>query len=211
MELYGTRLSPWVMRVLLAARAKGHALELVAPEGGVKGPDYLALNPIGKVPTLVDGDLVLPESQIIAEYLDATLSGPALMPTDPAAAARVRLLARLADFYAAPALVPLFQARENPGAVAGAKAELAVALGHIEHFRKAGDAFAVGDSFTLADAALVPFCFFIEALDGQLGTGALLAARPGLAAWWARVKTHEAAAWALAEQAAELRARFAAA
>lgn len=211
MKLYGSRLSPWVMRVLLAARAKGHDLELVAPDGGTKGAAYLALNPIGKVPTLADGDLVLPESQIIAEYLDAKLGGPALMPADPAAAAKVKLLARLADLYAAPALGPLFQARENPGGVDAAKQLLEAALGYIEHFRNAGDRFAVGDSFSLADAALVPFFFFIDALDGQLQTGALVAARPGLAAWWSRIKTHDAAAWALAEQGAALRVHFAAA
>jgi glutathione S-transferase len=37
--------------------------------GDLRQPDYLALSPNGKVPTLVDGDLVLSESNAIMQYL----------------------------------------------------------------------------------------------------------------------------------------------
>ena len=48
-----------------------------------KRPEYLALNPNGVVPTLVHGDRVLYESNVITEYLDDVFPGPRLYPADP--------------------------------------------------------------------------------------------------------------------------------
>jgi glutathione S-transferase len=48
-----------------------------------KRPDYLALNPNGVVPTLLHGERVLYESNVITEYLDETFPGPRLYPSDP--------------------------------------------------------------------------------------------------------------------------------
>lgn len=53
-------------------------------------PDYMRLNPEAVVPTLLDGDLVLVESSLIAEYLDKTYNEARFMPKDPAREARVR-------------------------------------------------------------------------------------------------------------------------
>ncbi len=53
-------------------------------------PDYLALNPNGDVPTLVDGELVLVESSLILEYLDREYNDGKLMPRGRAAEATAR-------------------------------------------------------------------------------------------------------------------------
>lgn len=53
-------------------------------------PDYLALNPAGVVPTLIDGDLTVVESSLILEYLDRSYNGSALMPKTPAEEASAR-------------------------------------------------------------------------------------------------------------------------
>ena len=50
------------------------------------------LNPYNTVPTMVDRDLVLYESNIINEYLDERLPHPPLMPVDPVSRARARLM-----------------------------------------------------------------------------------------------------------------------
>lgn len=210
MILYGGKLSPFVMRPLLVSRAKGAEVPLAMFEGGIKCPEYLALCPTGKMPLLVDGDLALPESQVIADYLDAVLPGPALLPADPRAAARVKLLIRLADVYMVPALGGLFRGRENPAGVPDALKAMGEALGYIEHYRSADDDFAVGGSFTQADAALIPLFFFLDALDGPMPTKALVAARPGLAAWWDRARASDLGAQAVAEQAEGLKAMMAA-
>jgi len=54
-------------------------------------PDYLAINPKGLVPVLVDGGATIPESSVINEYLDDKHPEPALKPRDPAARAAMRL------------------------------------------------------------------------------------------------------------------------
>ena len=208
MKLYGVHLSPFVMRPLLVARAKGHDLALDMPEGGIKSADFLAMSPMAKMPLLHDGDFRLPESQVIAEYLDAALSGPKMIDADPKTAARQRLLCRLADVYIVPEIGGLFNARDKPEALAPALEKLSLAMGYIEHFRSAGDTFAIGDSFSIADAALVPIFFFFDAFAG-LGAAALIADRTGLAAYWARAKASDLGSRAIAEQAAGLKAMMA--
>ena len=205
-HIYGGALSPFVMRPVLAARAKGLDISPEAFEGGIKSDAYRALTPMAKMPLLVDGNFALPESQVIADYLDAALPGPALMPADAQAAARVRLIIRLADLNLVPHLGGLFRGRDNPDGVAPAMAGLGEGLGFIEYFRNAGDAFAVGDSFTLADAALIPLFYFFDAFDRAMKTGALVAANPGLAGWWDRARASDIGARCVAEQAAGMKA-----
>ena len=60
----------------------------IGRRGFLKTPDFLALNPRGLVPTLVDGDLVLFESLAILHYVEDKYPGVPLMPTNPAAKAR---------------------------------------------------------------------------------------------------------------------------
>jgi glutathione S-transferase len=205
MHLYGGGLSPFVQRPLLAARAKGHDLPLEDFPGGIKSDAYRALTPTARMPLLVDGDFALPESQPIADYLDAVLPGPRLVPADARDAARMRLIIRLADLNIVPHLGALFRGRDNPAGVGPAMAGLAEGLGFIEHFRASSDVFAVGSSFSLADAALIPLFFFFDAFDRGMNTGALVAANPGLAAWWQHAKATDVGARTIAEQAAGLK------
>ncbi|OXI80953.1 glutathione S-transferase [Burkholderia sp. AU33423] len=53
-------------------------------QGEHKRPEFLRLNPAGKVPVLVDGDLVIPESAAIVLYLADKYPEKALLPVDPA-------------------------------------------------------------------------------------------------------------------------------
>lgn len=59
-------------------------------EGGQQNtPEYHKLNPMGEVPTLVDGDFVLAQSMAILLYLDETRTSPRLFPNAPQAKAQV--------------------------------------------------------------------------------------------------------------------------
>ena len=57
-----------------------------------KRPEFLKMNPYGKVPVLVDGDTTLYESCIINEYLEEKYPAPPLLPKDPALRAKIRIL-----------------------------------------------------------------------------------------------------------------------
>jgi len=92
MKLYMNPLSPNVRRVRLTAAVLGLALEenhLDFARGEHNSPTYLALNPNGAVPTLVDGDLVLTESRAIMQYLASRRPESSLMPRDESARADV--------------------------------------------------------------------------------------------------------------------------
>ena len=52
--------------------------------GGLNEPDYRAMNPNGVIPTVIDGDTVLWESNAIVRYLAARYDDGGLWPTDPA-------------------------------------------------------------------------------------------------------------------------------
>lgn len=84
--LYDTPGSPCARRVRIVLLEKNlrwetRIVDLTKMEQ--KRPEYLALNPNGVVPTLVHGDHVVYESNVITEYLDDVFPAPRLYPADP--------------------------------------------------------------------------------------------------------------------------------
>ncbi len=72
MKLYGFPGSPNTWKVLALAQHAGVPIELVLVDltkGDQRQPAYLALNPTGRTPALVDGDFVLWESTAILQYV----------------------------------------------------------------------------------------------------------------------------------------------
>ncbi len=67
--------------------------EVPIPEGAHRSAGYLALNPKGRVPTLVDGDTVVTENPAILTYLAETHPEAGLLPQDAATRARVNEIA----------------------------------------------------------------------------------------------------------------------
>src|ERR1044072_7498913 len=84
MKLYNANLSPNALRVRAVANELGSPLEIVdvaLRKGENKSASYLAINPNGKVPVLVDGDFVLWESRAMNAYLAAEFPDKDLYPT----------------------------------------------------------------------------------------------------------------------------------
>ena len=84
---YGRSTSDSVQKALWMLCETGQPFEHVqlgGRFGGLDDPDYLKLNPHGRVPTLRDGELVVWESNAIIRYLAATYAPGTLWPGDPA-------------------------------------------------------------------------------------------------------------------------------
>ena len=221
MRLYDLDHSPFAARVRMAMYAKGLTAAVVPPPGGARSAEYRAINPLGLVPALMlDDGTVIPESEIIVEYLEDRFPVPPLRPAAADERARARLLARLADEYLAPPLKELFEAAKAGGGAARADAPRAAverALGEIARHLDGGAnaaAYAVGGRLTTADCALAPLLFFAARAarmhPALFAGGDPLALQPRLAAYWPGIARDPFAARVLAELEAAQRRRAAA-
>lgn len=100
LKLYTAQNSICTQKVLLTLAVKGlpfqtHKIDLFRNEQ--YRPEYLAINPKGVLPALVDGDAVVTESTLICEYLDDTFPEPRLIPADPLARTRMRKWSKAVD------------------------------------------------------------------------------------------------------------------
>jgi len=87
MRLYARRTSSNCQKVLWFLGELGLAYELVptgGDAGGLDAPEYRALNPNGRVPTLLDGDTAVWESHTILRYLAAKYAPARFWSDDPA-------------------------------------------------------------------------------------------------------------------------------
>lgn len=92
MELYWASGSPYAWRVMLGLLFKGMRYEdhlLSFQDRDHKAPHYTQLNPRCKVPTLVDGEVVVTESIAILAYLDRVFPRKMLFGSNPADAGRI--------------------------------------------------------------------------------------------------------------------------
>jgi len=93
LKLYNSPVSVCSVKVRFGLAEIGLEYEQVLinlSKGEQYTPEYLALNPDGVVPTLVDGDLVIAESSLILEYLDRYYNHEKLVPKGKAAATTTR-------------------------------------------------------------------------------------------------------------------------
>jgi glutathione S-transferase len=91
-KVYGVHGSPFVRKVFVALDIKNIPYEIVPQMPFSGDQEYLKINPLGKVPTLVDGELTLGDSKVICRYLESAYPEPALYPADIADRA-------MADWY----------------------------------------------------------------------------------------------------------------
>ena len=162
-KLYDFKSSPNCQRVKVVLAEKNLPYEIVPVDltkKEQKNPDYLKMNPYGKVPVLTDDATVLYESLIINEYLEEKYPSPALMPKDPAKKARGRILvdygmAHFDSAYQKLRMELMKEAKEQSQPIIdGAKGDLKKLLQRFED--ELGDQqYLLGD-FSLVDADLIP-------------------------------------------------------
>nr|WP_281423030.1 glutathione S-transferase [Sphingomonas colocasiae] len=185
--IYGADISPYMQRLTVQLDIKGLAYEVTPPPGGLRSDAFRAINPIGKIPVLRAGDFILPESDVICDYVEDIHPEPALRPTTPGARARARLIARIVDLYVMGPMTPLFGQLRRSGrdatVVDPAIAAIDAGLSCLD--RAIDDrGHAVGDALSLADLAAAPVLRYIVQYLPVFDRADPLAAHPRLAAYW---------------------------
>jgi glutathione S-transferase len=192
MDLFYSRNSGNSSRAVFAlheAGAEWNPRPIDSRAGENRAPAYLAVNPMGKLPALIDGDLLLWESNAINWYVAERWPQARLLPTSPAGRAAVQRWMFFQASHVSPACFPIFrglphiQAQWNnasdPEAAAAGRRELARFLPVLEG-ALAGRDWLESD-FSLADVSFAPHLMLI----GQAGFD--FAPYPALRAWLDRL------------------------
>ncbi len=158
MTLYSGTTCPFSHRCRIVLFEKGMDFDVIDVDLLHKAEDASTINPYGKVPVLVERDLVLFQANIINEYIDERFPHPQLMPPDPVMRARARLF--------------LYQFEQ----------ELYAHIGTIEQGGKAADKarliirdnltqlaqiltkqkFLLGEEFSMLDVAIAPLLWRLD-------------------------------------------------
>jgi RNA polymerase-associated protein len=147
--LYDAARCPFCARVRIVLAEKGLSYETVEIDLADRPAWLYDLNPAGKVPVLDEDGWILPESAVIAEYLNERYPEPPLWPDDPGERAAGRLLVFRFDDFSQPYYA--FRRGED-GAQERFEGELA-ALDSV----LAGMPWLTGRGFGLADVAFLPW------------------------------------------------------
>ena len=149
LTLYDADRCPYCARARIVLAEKGLEYETVVVDLDDRPAWIYEKNPLGKVPVLEEDAFVLPESEVINEYLEERYPEPPLWPADPAERAHGRLLVYRFDRLSR----PYYALRRGDE---GAEAELHEQLSDLDSLL-AGQPFLTGREFGLADAAYLPW------------------------------------------------------
>lgn len=191
LTLYYHPFSSFCQKVLIALYEGGIAFEphLVDLGDAESRAAFEQLWPLAKFPVLRDegSGLVLPESSVIIDYLAQRFPAAAsLIPAEPEAALRARMLDRIFDGYVSMQLTKVVidalrpDGGKDPIGVEQAKATIATAYDWLDRELPEGG-WAVGEGFTLADCSAAPALFYAN-------IAVPFAGHPRLEAYYARLR-----------------------
>jgi glutathione S-transferase len=187
--LYTAERCPYAARARITLAEKGIAYDAVEIDLQDRPAWLYDKNPLGRVPVYEEDEgLVLPESEVIMEYLQERFPEPALWPADPAERALGRLWLkrfddRLGDAY--------YAARRGDG-----RDELDARLAELDGALEA-QPYLTGREYGLADIGYVPWI-----LRARANLGVDLESFPAVDAWLAGLTERPAVAAELEPAAA---------
>jgi stringent starvation protein A len=160
MTLYSGALDLYSHRVRIVLAEKGVSYDVHTVDNRNKPEDLLELNPYGNLPTLVDRELALYDSNIIMEYLDERFPHPPLMPVYPVARAKARLIIYRFEREWSPLIQKLETGKAHESRIAAK--ELAASFMQLAVIFNASSYF-MGDDFTLVDCCIAPVLWRLPA------------------------------------------------
>lgn len=121
--------------------------------------DFLKINPYGKLPTVIDRDIVFFESSVVNEYLDERYPHPPLKPGSPAERAQMRL----AVLQLERELYVLYEDTQNGRKKKDAVKKMEVYFDSLNAYLGRTEYF-IGEQYTLADVTLAPILWRLPSI-----------------------------------------------
>lgn len=152
LQFYYNPISPNARRVWLTLLEKEIAFEpiLMNLDGDQLQENFLAINPFHHIPVVVDDGLRLVESLAIMDYLEAKYPQPAMLPSEPQALAKVRIVQNLTANELFPKIVTLIYEKEDSPQLLKAKQHINKVLQLFTEVLSNSQYFG-SDELTLAD------------------------------------------------------------
>ena len=189
--LYAAPVSPYSQRVIVQIAMKQLPITTIDPPGGIGSDDYRAINPTGKIPALVFDGNVLPESAVIAEFLEDIYPDSPLRPADHWQRAQMNLIIRIADAYVMDAMLPLFAnldpENRDEAVITATLSAVDTGLDRLDTMLEPSP-LAAGADITLADLAVVPILKFAEVFVPAFGGNDPFAGRDTLKTYWSNAQ-----------------------
>ena len=191
LTLYEHPLSAYAMKAKMALLEKGLEFKAILPDGlanGTASGAFVEASPRAEIPALIDGDVQVFDSTIILEYLEDKWPTPALLPKEPAARARVRMIEDVMDGLYEPnnwGIMEVTRFKRASGALADRLVGFAKSnIDQLQHWLdgQLGDKpYFNGDAFGWGDIACAPY------INRSAAAGYTPPAGSKLQAWLARV------------------------
>lgn len=211
MKLYTGDLSPYSAKVRMQIYAMGITdIDFELPPAFLLGK-MSEVSPLGRIPALVVDDGIIPESEVIAEYLDDLYPQNSLAGATPWQRAEVRLISRIADIYLLNNIfmaLPQLNRKTRVDAIRDLlMAQVTRGMAALEKHIGDGE-FAVGTSLTRADCTLVPALYLCESTVPRLDVENPILATEKVASYWQKIQRNEFAAKILDEMVKGMKARL---
>lgn len=154
-------------RVRIVLAEKGVTVDIVDVDDNEKPEDLAQLNPYNEVPTLVDRELTLFQSNVIMEYLDERFPHPPLLPVYPVARANSRLLIHRIERDWCEHIDAILAGTEKEAQLNKRRKELRDNLTSLAPLF--GDKpFFMSEEFSLVDCTLAPILWRLPAMGVEL-------------------------------------------
>ncbi len=170
------------------------------------------LSPIGRIPVLQTDTGIIPESEVISEYLDDLYPEKSLAGESPTERANVRLLSRIADIYLMNNIfmvLPQINRKTRVEAIRDLLVgQVTRGMGALERHISQQGPYAAGDHLTRADCTLVPALWLCENTVPRLDVPNPIDGHDNVTRYWDFIRGNEHAAKVLQEMDRGMQARL---
>jgi glutathione S-transferase len=169
LKFYYKKLSLYSRPVWIALIEKQINFELIelALDGDQWQPEFLAINPFGRVPVLVDNNFSVFESLAILDYLELQYPTPAFLPTDIKTLTVVRMIETLALHESIPAMLTLIRVTDSENVISKANQQINAMLGFLEKHLN-NRLYIAGDQISLAEIVAGSLIHWLPLLNVNL-------------------------------------------